>query len=204
MRYLPRFAVIATLSLLCLCVTAGPSKPAASASVGARIAVIDINKVLNSWNQATTEEVKLKTQVEEFEGQHKQRVEEMKRMDQASKLLEGKAKEEKEKELASRKREYEAFKSVHLKKIFEAQRDLQVRWYQRINQTAADLAKEEGFDLILVSDDAPSLGNAQDLEEDFMNFKRAVNLRKVLYARDDIDLTQKVIDRLNAESGKPK
>lgn len=77
--------------------------------------------------------------------------------------------------------------------------DRKIEIYNEIRRVVALIAQEQKYDLILRVE-APSLSDQQDPE----NVTQRINNRVVLYSHDSVDITNLVVERLNAEYKKQK
>lgn len=77
--------------------------------------------------------------------------------------------------------------------------DKKIEIYNEIRRVVDLIAKEQKFDLILRME-APSLNDQQDPE----NVTQRINNRVVLYHHESVDITNLVVERLNAEYKKQK
>lgn len=176
---------------------------------GTRVAVVDIDRVLNNWKKAGEEKIRLEMEAREVEARLVALEKEIKALDQAAALLEGKARQDKEAESAAKKREFESVRSVHGGRLDRSQIDFLVRWYREIVDAAKACAERDGIDIVLVTEVSPEFpsgrefGNSREMEAAISKFQREVSLHKVIYARPENDITQKVIDFLNVPSDAP-
>ena len=77
--------------------------------------------------------------------------------------------------------------------------DKKIEIYNEIRRVVALIAQEQKFDLILRVE-SPTLSDQQDPE----NVTQRINNRVVLFSHDNMDITNLVVDRLNAEYKKQK
>ena len=164
-----------------------------SASAGGSIAVIDVVRVFNEFRQ--TQDLN-----EEFDKRRRQVQEEL---DARDVTLETKAGELEafhpdSADYSKRRRElqrlridrenYMRFAEMEVRELF---RDWTRRTYEQICQTAAEVARERGFEVVLAR---------EELEEglpDAAALKQQIRSRKVIYFHPDSDITEQVLDRLN-------
>ena len=88
--------------------------------------------------------------------------------------------------------EYQAFLEFSRQKISIEKSLIYKRIYQSIRDAAAEIAKEDGYQLILVDDGVGDLPPVAEAE-----MVRQISARKVLYADASIDLTEKLLARIN-------
>jgi Skp family chaperone for outer membrane proteins len=77
--------------------------------------------------------------------------------------------------------------------------DKKIEIYNEIRRVVGLIAQEQKYDLILRIE-APTLNDQQDPE----NVTQRINNRVVLYSHESVDITNLVVDRLNAEYKKQK
>ena len=77
--------------------------------------------------------------------------------------------------------------------------DKKIEIYNEIRRVVGLIAQEQKYDLILRIE-APTLNDQQDPE----NVTQRINNRVVLYSHDNVDITNLVLERLNAEYKKAK
>ena len=88
--------------------------------------------------------------------------------------------------------EYQAFIEFSRQKISIEKSLIYKRIYQSIRDSATEIAKEDGYQLILVDDGVGDLPPVAEAE-----MVRQISARKVLYADASIDLTEKLLARMN-------
>ena len=67
------------------------------------------------------------------------------------------------------------------------------RIYQEILQSVREVAEQDGYDLVLYIDEFQPTGVDPDM------IREQIRSRKVIYARSTVDLTQRVLDKLNTQ-----
>ncbi len=185
-----------------------PAADAAPKDDSQRIVVVDINRVLDGWKQVQLENVRMDVEAKELRAKLSDFEKNIKALESSVKILEGKAKQEKEQELAAKKREFESTVSVQGGRLDRMQAEALGRWYREIAKAVDECARKDGIDFVLVSESRPDFPTGQDfsnpkeMDAAFREFQKGVTLHKVLYARAELDITQKVIDLLNAGSEK--
>lgn len=88
--------------------------------------------------------------------------------------------------------EYQAFIEFSRQKISIEKSLVYKRIYQSIRDSVSKIAKEDGYQLILVDDGVGDLPPVAEAE-----MVRQISARKVLYADTVIDLTEKLLARMN-------
>ncbi len=166
-----------------------------------RIAVVDIDKVLDGWKKAREESVRQDVEEQAFMAEKANLQKEVEALDQAVKIHNGKAKQDKEQELETKKRAYIAHCSVEGGRLNRLKAEFLARSYRGISAAVEACAKQDGIDLVFVTETQPEFAGGKDHDEmmkNFRDFQQGIVFHKILYARADLDITQKVLDHLNA------
>lgn len=172
-----------------------------AAAPGAKVAVIDMEKVLDELDEKLSIEARMRDKDAEFNGQVedlRRQVEELQARQQM--LNEGGA------DFARNQQELEmkAFQLQGLmqfkKKFLERELLLEkVNLYRRIVKSAEQVARQQGFNVVLVKElpiDDPELG----LQEQQLSFRT----RKVLWASDELDISRSVVTMMNNDFKNPR
>jgi Skp family chaperone for outer membrane proteins len=98
------------------------------------------------------------------------------------------------------------------KEAFEGVRDLQAgeglgQMYDKILATVSQLAAKDGYDLVIVDDRSivfpkDEKGRLQNVSKN--QAEAIMSTRRILFAVDRIDITQQVVQKMNAEYNAPK
>ena len=88
--------------------------------------------------------------------------------------------------------EYQAFIEFSRQKISIEKSLIYKRIYQSIRAAATEIAQEEGYQLVIVDDGVRELPPVAEAE-----MIRQISARKVLYADSSIELTEKLLARMN-------
>jgi len=157
------------------------------------VAVVDVEQVLNQVKEKTALEAQFRAMGEKFQSEEKQRKAELADMQSALDALpEGKDYDKKQEELQKKVLELQVFVQFSQQKL-AAERTLQIETlYRKTNQTVEAMAKEAGFDLVLYREaEIKTRGaNLQQMMGQLAN-------RKIIYASDEINITDEVITRMN-------
>jgi Skp family chaperone for outer membrane proteins len=164
-----------------------------SMSAQGPVAVIDVVRVFNEFRQ--TQDLN-----EEFEKRRRQVQEELNARDVTleTKAGELEAFHPDSADYSKRRRElqrlridrenYMRFAEMEVRELF---RDWTRRTYEQICQTAAEVARERGFEVVLAR---------EELEEDLPDaaaLKQQIRSRKVIFFNPENDITDQVLERLN-------
>ena len=175
MRTAPVFWLAAVAAALLL-----SANPAAAAD-GAKIGVVNLQKVLETSVAGKAAQNELKTQRDQLEADLKQKgneIQEMeKRMQREAAVMSKEAREDKEREHRIKVSDIKALQKKYQGDLQDLERKLMSELQKDISTLVNDLGKKEGYTLII-----SNIG--------------------VLYSMPAIDLTDRLIQDLNAKSGK--
>ncbi len=168
---------------------AGPAQPVA-------VAVVDVEKVFNESDERSNIEATIQgriSQLQQLEQEKRQEINalrgDLEIMDPTSPNYEAKRNELREALIQLRvhlevaQREIEQEKALQLEAI-----------YRKIIHVVENIAKAEGYDLVLFRDHMPDISNANQQQ-----IAGLIQVRKVLYAADKLDITERVKQKLNAD-----
>lgn len=196
---------ISCIGFLALLIVAGAAWDNlwAQAAGGARptaIAVVDIEEVLNNLEERKSIRADLSSKLENLQKWEQSKRKELQNLQNDLKILDPsdeaykKMRESLDKksielgvELKYRQRQLEMEQALQLESI-----------YRKMVGMIERVAKQDGYELVLFKDKLPQVqgANAQQLIG-------MMNMRKVLYAADRLDLTDPVTQRLNNEFNNP-
>jgi Skp family chaperone for outer membrane proteins len=103
-----------------------------------------------------------------------------------------------EKEILAKSGEFERWKQAKASEVLARERTIIREVFTDVERAAAQYAKDNGFTLILKSDKL-DLSSPSVRELDFR-----VTLKQILYAADEMDITDALTGILNARYGKPR
>ena len=84
---------------------------------------------------------------------------------------------------------------INAQREIEQEKALQLEAiYRKIIHVVEGIAKAEGYDLVLFRDHMPDISNASQQQ-----IAGLIQVRKVLYSADRLDLTERVKQKLNAD-----
>jgi len=101
--------------------------------------------------------------------------------------------DKRQKELAMQQAELQWFVQSEGKKVEQGLADALLKIYADIQTTVADIARERGFDIVLASDEVP-----KDSPGSPGQVRQHILLQKVIYWSPNVDITDEVVQRLNA------
>jgi Skp family chaperone for outer membrane proteins len=159
------------------------------------VAVVDVEKVFNESDERSEIEANIQGRIAELqklEQQKRQHIQNLRSdldiMDPTSDNYDKKRNELRQALIALRvhlevaQREIEQEKALQLEAI-----------YRKIIHVVENIAQAEGYDLVLFRDHMPDITNASQQQ-----IAGLIQVRKVLYSADKLDLTERVKQRLNS------
>jgi Skp family chaperone for outer membrane proteins len=160
-----------------------------------RLAVVNIVKVFASLDEKTKGDSELQALSTTLESEEKGKE---KSIDDARTLLAslqpgGKPYQDAQDDLMRKTVDLQSYKSYIEVKLQMEQRLKTLTIYKLINDTIAQMSKERGIALVLVTDD-PNFDDARSPAE----LTSRISIRKVLYADQSLDITVDVIKRINS------
>jgi Skp family chaperone for outer membrane proteins len=188
--------LITTAAALLLC-TLSMGQTAAPAPRA--LAVININKVFASLNEKIDGDATIENMATQFKNDQQKREQELEKL--ANQLRdntlfnpESPEYRKMQDEALQKKADYDANSSFAQQKLLIEQRLKTVQIYRRMNDAIKAYAESKGIGLVLVADDI-NFDNANGIE----GVTQRIANRKVIYAHPDFDITQQVIEKMNAD-----
>jgi len=149
----------------------------------AKIGVIDLQKILESSNSGKSIQAELKTQKDKMESDLKQKGSEIetigKRLERESMVMSKEMREDKEREQRIKINDFKSLQKKYRSDLQKFEVQLMNQLQKDIKELVDDIGKKGGYLLI-------------------------INKYSVLYAPGSIDLTDSLIKKLNAKTGKRK
>jgi outer membrane protein len=167
-----------TTGLAVLLLLAG--RPAFSADP-VKIGVVDLQKILETSNSGKAAQNELKVQRDKMQADMKQRGNEIQeiesRMQREAMVMSRETREEKEREHRIKVSDFQALQRKYQSDLQEVERKLMGKLQTEITSLVSDIAKKDGY-LLVIS----NIG--------------------VIYSLPSVDITERLIQELNAKSGK--
>ena len=183
------------VAALALAWQTGIAQNAAKAPVpAARVAVCDIASVFNRYQRATDLSNQFNERRDRIKEQDKTKGEQMDQVEKMLKELKSDSKEYQEQSATMEKLTVErtVWRKMQEQAVIKDHRDLTEQMYQEIIKVIAQLAKDQGYDLVLYLDAAEM--NSETTSE----LLGKIAQRKVLYCDPSMDITETVLQRANA------
>ena len=185
------------LSLAALVVTAGLVGAAASMQAQpTSVAVVNVQEVFNNLKEKTNLEAQMQSRTEKLQQEEQQRRKTIQQLRQDMDVLApgSDAYKQKEQQLQQKVIDLQVWTKFKQQQL-SVERGLQVEGlYRRTLTSVKKIANEAGYDMVLFDEQSP--------EFNYDNPKQLLTLiqmRKVLYASDEVNITDQVIQRMNNE-----
>lgn len=160
------------------------------------IAVVDVEKAMNALEEMTQLEADLKSEFEQIKQEHETRRNKLKQMQEDLELLqEGTdAFMQKAEELQLSAMQLDSWWKYKQARM-SSERVLQIgNMYRKMLNAIGKIASETGYDMVLFKEKNATFKN---LKPEALS--AYVSLRKVLWVRNDLDITDQVVLRMNNE-----
>ncbi len=191
-------AAIAGAALFRAGASSMPVVPGPSPSV---VGLIDLTLVTKGLNEIKDRNAALNTRAADFQKQLDDVSAQLNKINEEIKLLPAESKERRKKVFDGLELEQSAkAKQQILRKTIELEAgEILSDMYKKVTETAAKVAGKDGYSLILLDDRSVSL--PKDAPDEEIN--RAIFAKRVLFAAESVDLTQRIITEMNNEYGAP-
>jgi outer membrane protein len=162
-------------------IVAAAASGGASAAESFKIGVVNVEKVLETSTTGKTVQAELKAQKDKLEGDLKQRANEIqemeKRLQREAAVMSKESREEKEREFRIKASDFQAMQKKYRGDLQDLERKLMSELKKEIEGLLAEIGRRDGYTMII-----SNLG--------------------VLYNQPAVDLTDRLIQELNAKPGK--
>ena len=160
------------------------------------IAVLDVEKAMVALEEKTQVEADLKTELEQIKQEHTNRRQKLQLMKDDLDLLQPgtDAYMQKAEELQLSGMQLESWYKYKQARM-NAESVLQIgSMYRKLVDTMSKVATESGYDMVIFKEKEPSFNNIKP--EALSTY---IAMRKVLWVRSDLDITDQVVQRMNNE-----
>ncbi|MFW6060589.1 MAG: OmpH family outer membrane protein [Phycisphaeraceae bacterium] len=191
-----RIFVFALAALLLVAGIAGAG--AALQAEPSAVAVVDVQQVFSSLKERTQLEADIQGRAEQLQQQAEDKENQIQQLQQELQVLNpgSEAHEHKQDEYGEAVMHFQVWTRFEQRKL-QVEHALQLeRLYRRTREAVAKIADERGYDIVLYKEQPLEL-DRQNLELD--QVRSQIAIRKVLYASDDADITDRVVQRMNNE-----
>ena len=164
--------------------------PAAARPKPTVLAVVDVKKVLDNVKENVQIQAEVQSLLDGLDAEAAARQKDLKKMQEDLQLLAVDSAEYNRK-LEDLEQKVVNFKAWHEYQQRKLEHEKTLRWellYKRILDAVGRVAQQNGADLVLFKEPAPDFRNDEARE-----VLGAIQMRKVLWASDDLDLTNQVV-----------
>jgi len=189
--------VLTLAALACLAALAGVTTAQKQGAAAAAIGVIDVAKVYNTLAEKTEIDAALETMRRNIEKQNTERSEKIKALqDDLRELTQPgtDAYNKKRDELQLKALELQAWREFQKKRLGAEQALRKEQLYKKILDAVAAYAQANEYDLVLYREAEVNFRNATSGQVDAL-----IALRKVIWSKDGMDITDAVVARMNNE-----
>lgn len=158
------------------------------------VAVADLQRVFENLNEKVQLEADIQSQAEQIKQEQDKRQRELQLLKGDLDLLapDTPAYQQKQSQLEQEAIQLQAWMAFQQKKL-QRERVAQIEnLYQKVLDTLSAISKQNGYDVVLFKEQDVDFKNAKPEQ-----LSGAIQVRKVLYAADDLDITDQVITRMN-------
>jgi len=170
----------------------------AQEKAGLKIAVVDINTIAEKYEKHKEKRNKLKKEIKDLQEElHKLEAKLKEYMEIQELYDEDNPKyHEYEEKIEEIKIKGIIKKNTEEKRLIRKQKRLVKNLYDDIRKGVAEYAKKQKYDLVMVE-----LGDVSDeiISSNIKEILQKINIRSVIYAAENLDITDKVIDFMNAQ-----
>lgn len=190
-----RFALIVSAVLICAAVAVPVNaQEAVAAAAGLKIGIVDLNDISEKYEKHNDEVEKLKVKRDKIQAELERMQETLKGLETRLQLFDADSEEYENinLEMEEIKLKLLVKKNTEEKKIERRQIELVRSLYNDIQSSVKAFARENGYDLILVKMGEELM--SKKIQEIFIE----IRMKPVIYANDDLFVTDKLIDFMNA------
>lgn len=158
------------------------------------VAVVNIERAFDALDEKASVEAEIRARGEELAEEEQQRRRHIRRLQEDLEVLGegGQAFREKQDELQRAVIDLQAWTQFQQRRIAQEHMLQTERLYRKMMAEIARISEDEGYDLVLFRESEPQF-QAENPQE----LVAQIQIRKVLYASDAVDITQQVAQRLN-------
>ncbi|MEX2672009.1 MAG: OmpH family outer membrane protein [Phycisphaeraceae bacterium] len=162
-----------------------------------RVAVVGVEQVFNNLAERRAVEADIQSQIEALQKEQQDRRTEIQDLENDYSILAdgSDAAQQVREELESKLVSYEVWQQVSSRKM-ESERAIRISSiYRKMLNTIEQVAEREGYDMVMFRDEVPEFRRAQDQQQ----IAAMIQSRKLLYATDELDISDRVLQRMNNE-----
>jgi outer membrane protein len=158
------------------------------------VAVVNVQKVFNSLKQKQGIEAELKQRAQELQNQEKQRRQEIQQMKSNLDVLKPGTQQYKQQEQKLERAvvDLKAWAQYKQQKMKRTRGVKMESLYRKTADAAGQVAQDNGYDIVLYDE-----GNADFNYQSSKQLSTMIQMRKVLWSRSKLNITDQVIQRMN-------
>jgi len=183
------------LSVMML-IGAGVGAQGLAAARPTKVAVVDVLKVFNGLQEKTQVEADIRTRGERLRNEEEARRKELNDLQTDLQLLatDTPAYAQKTEQIKAKVIELQVWSRINADNL-QAESSIQLaNIYRKMLETIGRVAKENQYDLVIYKEQQADFANAKA-----ETINQLIQIRKLLWSADDLDLTDQVITRMNNE-----
>ncbi len=160
----------------------------------AKVAVVDVQKVFNNLDQKEDYEAEITSQAESLQKEQQRRKQEIKQLRSDLQVLspDSDAYKKTKAKLEKKTINLKAWRKFKQRQLRSEKALRMESLYRKVVDTIEQIAKDAGYDLVLYKDRLRSLNSQTEKQ-----MAAKIAIRKVLYADDSLNITDRVIQTMN-------
>lgn len=184
------------IALITFSAVLGAGAQGLTAARPTKVAVVDVLKVFNGLQEKAQVEADMRSKGEKLQKEEHARQKELQDLQNDLKILapETQAYSQKTEQIKSKLIELKVWSQVQADSL-KSESTLQLaNLYRKMVDAIGRVAKENGYDLVLYKEQAPDF---EHVKPEAIN--QMIQLRKLLWSADDLNVTDQVVTRMNNE-----
>ncbi|MDY7108806.1 MAG: OmpH family outer membrane protein [Planctomycetota bacterium] len=174
---------------------------ASASAPPAVVATVNIERLFQNLDERSAADTRLTALAEELDAETQRRQEEIERLNEELEIYAPGSQQHRElnEQIALKGYQLQAFLDFAMRKLDNEKSKFFRGLYDRIKQAVAATASENGYDVVFVDDSIVDLPRSATEEE----MKRQISARRMLFATNQIDITDQLVERMNREFNQP-
>ena len=159
-------------------------------------AVVNVQKVFSNLKEREQIQAEMRQRAQDLQDQEKQRRKKIQQMKSDLDIMEpgSQAYKEQQSKLEQAVIDLQAWQQFKQQKVKRSRGVQLENLYRKTLRAIEDVANEKGYDVVLYKEGAPDF-NFQNQRQ----LSTMIQVRKVLWSKDKLDITQQIIQRMNNE-----
>jgi Skp family chaperone for outer membrane proteins len=165
------------------------------------VATVNIERLFQNLDERSAADTRLTRLAEELDAETQRRQEEIERLNEELEIYAPGSRQHRElnEQIALKGYQLQAYLDFAMRKLDSEKSKFFRGLYDRIKQAVAAAAAENGYDVVFVDDSIVDL--PRDATEQEM--KRQISARRMLFATNQIDITDQLVGRMNRQFSQP-